>query len=531
MKKFTQNNHGNHGNLIKIIMLLFCFLLFLPFASFAQFSGGHGTPADPYQIATAADLAQLATYVNAGDAAYNSAHYILTKKIDLAGYHSGEGWTPIGNTTHPFKGNFNGDNQKITNLKIISEAPGATGVFAAGLFGLIDGGSVAKLGIEEAEIIISNTSVICAVGILAGAINQLGKVEHCYTSGFVGCTGSYTCVGGVAGSLANSTISHCYSNAVVFSVSNEFYSYAGGIAGKVSTNGEITHCYSTGLVNSENLGKNTAYAGGITADLDQNCIIRNCYSTATVKSDAGETDEKGTSCSGGLVGGTMPSCIITDCVALNPSIFCKGELTNFGRVAGTPAGNFAHNLAFSRMYNPNGGTSWAAADKNGTYLTAADIIADETFGGTFMMADGWTTQKGKLPSLAGNAIHLPIFLQDEIGNSSYPYRIRVADDLVSLADYTNFGNRTKGISYKLVNDIDLSAYPNWNPIGTMRLYDVNEQYIYGYVNFFSGDFDGSKKKITGLKINNTELLCGIGLFGLVGNGTVKDLFIEEVDIL
>ncbi len=52
--------------------------------------GGADTP---FQIAGAAQLAELAQYVNAGDATFVSAHYVLTDDVNLSAYGN---WTPIG---------------------------------------------------------------------------------------------------------------------------------------------------------------------------------------------------------------------------------------------------------------------------------------------------------------------------------------------------------------------------------------------------------------------------------------------------
>lgn len=62
--------------------------------------GGADTP---FQIAGAAQLAELAQYVNAGDATFVSAHYVLTDDVNLSAYGN---WTPIGTMAKPFAGRF-----------------------------------------------------------------------------------------------------------------------------------------------------------------------------------------------------------------------------------------------------------------------------------------------------------------------------------------------------------------------------------------------------------------------------------------
>lgn len=59
--------------------------------------GGADTP---FQIASAAQLAELAQYVNAGDATFVSAHYVLTDDVNLSAYGN---WTPIARWLSPLR--------------------------------------------------------------------------------------------------------------------------------------------------------------------------------------------------------------------------------------------------------------------------------------------------------------------------------------------------------------------------------------------------------------------------------------------
>ena len=90
--------------------------------------GGADTP---FQIASAAQLAELAQYVNAGDATFVSAHYVLTDDVNLSAYGN---WTPIGTEDQPFMGVFDGQNHVVTGLKIDR----SQGV-CQGLFGYVSG--------------------------------------------------------------------------------------------------------------------------------------------------------------------------------------------------------------------------------------------------------------------------------------------------------------------------------------------------------------------------------------------------------
>lgn len=76
-----------------------------------KFAAGDGTQGNPFQIETAAQLAYFAKTVNEGEA-YLHKYIVLTADIDLANKE----WTPIGNYSNPFKGNFNGDNHTVTGM-------------------------------------------------------------------------------------------------------------------------------------------------------------------------------------------------------------------------------------------------------------------------------------------------------------------------------------------------------------------------------------------------------------------------------
>ena len=83
---------------LKYAALICCLIIAATTTAHAQFQSGSGTEGDPYIISTAAQLAQLATYVNDATAPYANAgvHYKLGANIDLAdygeGFNDGEGW-------------------------------------------------------------------------------------------------------------------------------------------------------------------------------------------------------------------------------------------------------------------------------------------------------------------------------------------------------------------------------------------------------------------------------------------------------
>ena len=111
------------------------------------------------------------------------------------------------------------------------------------------------------------------------------------------------------------------------------------------------------------------------------------------------------------------------------------------------------------------------------------------------------------------------------GSNEDPYRISTATNLKTLSDYVNTGNgaNTKDVYYKLTANIDLGNYQDgagWVPIGN----DIKA------ARTFFGNFDGNGKKITGLKINATTPERA-GLFGYIEKATIKNLIIENADIV
>ena len=100
------------------------------------------------------------------------------------------------------------------------------------------------------------------------------------------------------------------------------------------------------------------------------------------------------------------------------------------------------------------------------------------------------------------------------GGTEYIYS---ADDLAQLARFVNTGGDTAGITYILTDDLDLSGYSPWDPIGTESKYS------------FKGIFEGNGFTITGLYINNTGL-DHVGLFGYVVGGAIKNLTVKDADI-
>lgn len=177
----------------------------------ADFAGGTGTEADPYQIATAEQLAKLSKEVSEGNE-YQGMFFKLTENIDLSSHR----WIPIGinkwelsgaTTYNWFEGFIDGNDKTISGL-IVDER---TDKNAAGFFGDIRNVSGGTVGAKN--LIISDASIYAdeeglmdlRAGILAGnALANPGQqivFENITVSGDIEIESTYggNSVGGMIG--------------------------------------------------------------------------------------------------------------------------------------------------------------------------------------------------------------------------------------------------------------------------------------------------------------------------------------------
>ena len=500
--------------------------------------GGADTP---FQIASAVQLAELAQYVNAGDATFVSAHYVLTDDVNLSAYGN---WTPIGTINQPFAGVFDGQNHVVTGLKIDRNE------FYQGLFGYVSGTDDAhKAQIKNVAVRDAQIRAWAEVGAVVGRYGQFtqGFVEPLENCAMIGGTiqgtssmGQSSCVGGIVG-RACGEIQRCYATGNIIGADNaieyggivgETYkavkacywtgrlsalgSYAddfGGIAG--SARGAVTNCYTTGDITGSL--DNAATLGSIVGcALDR---VTNCYATGSVK---------GWRAIGGIAGqaygDTYAHATISGCMALNTSVE-SNPFYSIGRVAGLTGQESVlnDNYAWDGMrVNGQKIPEGQQSVENGADLTYDDPNGlsrqfETIFGGN----SAWTYAENGLPTLKNvggtQSSDLPVWMTSQ--NKVYIY---TAADLAQLAADVNGGNNMSGKTVLLMNDIDLSAYANWTPIGTFTRNPTQASYP------FSGVFDGQGYSITGLKMSGNE--DSKGLFGYAYCEAIRNVVIRNPEI-
>ena len=341
---------------------------------------GKGKSDDPYLIYTAEELALLAELVNNGNTKYNDKHYKLMNDIDLsaygAGWNDGKGWIPIGAKSY-FKGNFNGNNHKVSELYINSDD-----LFNLGLFGAIDGGTVRNLGVEgEISGSINVTVYAGTVGGVAGAIHYGSNIINCYVNVNVATdfvsdviTSRYIHLGGVVGEVYYSRIENCFAAGSVSFLSSflSVFGYVGGVAGFLYES-SMANCYSTSSVS----GKGDV--GGVAGMVNKSSMT-NCYATGEVN---------GIFNVGGVAGNVNSSSgRVENCAALNPIVLrTEGGNTYFGRVAGVVIlAALANNVAWLGMVLIGENTE---TSEDGTSIHGADITTAEAKTQATYIGLGW----------------------------------------------------------------------------------------------------------------------------------------------
>ena len=507
--------------------------------------GGADTP---FQIASAAQLAELAQYVNAGDATFVSAHYVLTDDVNLSAYGN---WTPIGTINRPFAGVFDGQSHVVTGLKI-DRRQGE----CQGLFGCVNSrdanrkAQVKNVIVKDAQIRTKNKSG-AVVGFYGGWASQMEPLENCAMVGgsIEGCVDragydQAASIGGVVG-LSDADVRFCYSTGTV--IVPQSACDIGGVVGWVD--GNVQSCYAAG---SMDIFPNSTYQifniGGLAGTVDDD--VSDCYSTVDVVGLGDNTFTFGGVA--GTVGGSVTRCFatgnvqawmtvggvagmvgtrggsLTDCVALNGAVSGtesrSQRISRVGNVLKSEGGSESGNYAWSGM-KVNGNT---VADDDVEGSNGADLTYDDPnglsrqfetiFGGN----SAWTYTENGLPTLKNVGGTQSSELPSWMLSSETTIYITTAQQLKRLADEVNAGDSKSDKTYLLANDIDLSGYPNWTPIGTFTPNSPQANCP------FSGVFDGQGYSITGLKMSGNE--DSKGLFGYAYSGAIRNVVIRNPEI-
>lgn len=325
-----------------------------------DFAGGSGTKDDPYQIATAGQLAKLASEVNSGvpEQTHLGEYFKLTAPIDL----SGKRWIPIGYgnaSSKAFSGYFDGNNQVITGLYVDERGNNV----CAGLFGVVvavsDETVLKNFCIKNATIYAGNSTDanaspdIYGAGVLVGSLTTMGGSRATFVGGLIGdasrahvsdCSADVTVTGRcISGGFIGNVFQGSYKNCTAKGSVSGGWS-TGGFAGCVfesDASVEIEHCASYGNVEANNWD-----TGGFVGYLEKG-KIRNSVSYGNVKSTVTGWEPKTGGFSGTNTEGNIQNCNAAGTVTGSHPTIAPGGFIGYDN-NGTTAG-----CAFDKKKNPS----------------------------------------------------------------------------------------------------------------------------------------------------------------------------------
>ena len=241
------------------------------------FAGGSGTAADPWLIANATHMGNIASNLSAGSTKY----FKMIDDVDM----TGEPWNML-NLTSPYDQAvyFDGNYKTISNL--------------AGTMFSVFKGTVKNLILDGCSVSSGSRKGVFAQYI-QGTNNVLSNVDICNVSEFAASNNE---CGGMVGRINNgsegsitATFEYCDVNNVVV---NSAGSAAGGLIGSVEAKVSLSNCTCTGSVITNTGTSETSAAGGLIGKATSEIILTNCSVSKT--GDKGSVVSKYNT--GGLVG-------------------------------------------------------------------------------------------------------------------------------------------------------------------------------------------------------------------------------------
>ena len=263
-----------------------------------------------YQISSAEELYGFAELVNSGGTDQNTKA-VLTADItvnkgvlkangtladDTSGFTS---WTPIGNSSNPYTGSFDGQGHTVSGLYFNDSNTSFVGLFG----NLGSSGEIKNVGVID-----SYFNGYLSVGGVCG--KNTGIITSCYNTGTVSGNES---VGGVCGWNVGGTITGCYNTGTVSGSNNNVGGVCAYNTEYDAIGGTITGCYNTGEVS----GKDSV--GGVCGYEDNRCTIIGSYNTGTVSGTGNYV--------GGVCGFNFVGCIITGCYTNNGGVYGENNGT------------------------------------------------------------------------------------------------------------------------------------------------------------------------------------------------------------
>ena len=305
-----------------------------------------------------------------------SGNYALGADIDANGF---AGYAPIGDTTTPYSGIFDGEGHTISNLSIAAAQNGT------GLFGATSATSIVR-NITLTNVSVSAGDSASYVGAIIG--ENAGGLVNAAASGSITTLTNSVDIGGLVGyNKGSGSYVNGSHSAVAVTVGTTFTN-VGGLVG--NNEGEIYQSDASGLVTG---GTGGSYLGGLAGT--SNGTIMNSYATGGIMADT-------STYVGGFAGfatGTVTDSYATGNVTDSSTTANNHNPTFVGGFAGRAEGTFTNDYATGAVSGPDSGGEliggFAGYSQNATItnsyasgnVTAAGAFAVGGFEGEF---DGGT---------------------------------------------------------------------------------------------------------------------------------------------
>ncbi len=453
---------------LSVVLLVFLFTLNVSLA--ADYEGA-GTVNDPYRIQTVEQLQGIRDGLDKS--------YILMDDLSI----SDGTWLSIGNYTHPFSGNFNGNNKTITFAQAtVFTTDGTSPAVNArdengdgyGLFGNVKPSGGTPVRIENVHLVVlgdltNGDNRIFGTLLGAGGFGYV-HIINCHVEGSSSIIGKSD-VGGLVGLLQYGRIDTCSSS---FSVSASD-SFAGGLVGCFRWIGVIYQSYSESDVSAAgtNAGGLAGFFGGLENGISiPSTLISGSYASGTVRSSNQTGGLVGSIYDGSIVNSYSNATVIGGSSTGNTAgglvgyslrgnisqTYSSGPVT--GNVAGGLVGAVSTNNILKSFYNSD--TTGCSDSGKGIAKTTTELQMLSTFSdwsieeyGESFRSKSWYLKSGSFPELMWKAV---ILIDD-----TTPFKW-VGDGQVHTDAAGNSFTWFLNHPYKLVGDIQIEETV-WKSIG------------------------------------------------------------------
>ncbi|MGL5691193.1 MAG: hypothetical protein ACRDD8_10295, partial [Bacteroidales bacterium] len=195
---------------------------------------GNGSSKDPYLLFNTEQLKNMCSFYKD---VYEGRYYKQMNDFDVSGFRY---WQPIGDNTTPFRGVYDGNGYKISNMRLNSEWDKE--YYFAGFFGFTYDCTLKNIHIR-------NSSVKCKSDWMGGivAYGRNTRIEECSVDVHIE-QHKPAVAGGIAGELENSVIYNCYNiNKNGYTAWGAITHFTGGIVGRL-TGSDLANVYSIAAI-------------------------------------------------------------------------------------------------------------------------------------------------------------------------------------------------------------------------------------------------------------------------------------------